>query len=191
MPKRFLFNSLIINRILPRMEPRSWLGLSVIGFQCLFADREFAIPARQIRTGGSVEILLFGSLKPLRTGEPVSRRTCRNRAAALKVKGFLAVSSRSTPSCIAHRSLMVSLPGSRAFRFRFVLSLARSRRTGGGPLRPGAFRCRRPPFRLFPRGQRRTSQVPCRSIPHLCRAPRPRPNRDVLASNTTKAPAST
>jgi hypothetical protein len=57
------------------------------------------------------------------------------------------------------------------------------------------------PIPAFPRGQHRTSQVPCRSIPHLCRVPRLRPDRDALAmsghpdaapaSNTTKAPAST
>lgn len=54
----------------------------------------------------------------------------------------------ATPSCIAYRSLMVSLPGSRASLLRFVLSLARSRQTGGGLFGPGAFRCRRPLFRL-------------------------------------------
>jgi hypothetical protein len=62
-------------------------------------------------------------------------------------------------------------------------------RTGGGPTGPGAFRCRRPPFRLSRRGQLRTSQVPFRSVPHLCRAPRPRPDRHVLAiSNAPMLP---
>ncbi len=107
----------------------------------------------------------------------------------------------ATPSCLAHRRLMISPSGSRASLPRFVLSLARSRQTGGGLSGPGAFRCRRPPFRLSTRGQHRTSQVPCQPVPYLCRAPRPRPDRNVLAdsghpdaapaSNATKAPAST
>ena len=107
----------------------------------------------------------------------------------------------ATQSWIAHRSLMISRSCSRASLTRFVLSLTRSRWTGGGPFGPGAFRCRRPPFRLFSHGQHRTSQVPWQSIPCLCHAPRPRPDRDDLADsgrfgaapapNTTKAPAIT
>ena len=54
----------------------------------------------------------------------------------------------ATPSWIAHRSLMISLSGFRA-SLAFVLSLTRSRQTGEGLFRPGAFRCRLPPFRLF------------------------------------------
>ena len=55
----------------------------------------------------------------------------------------------ATPSWIAHRSLMISPSGSHASLTHFVLSLTRSRRTGGGPFGPGAFSCRSPPFRLF------------------------------------------
>lgn len=106
----------------------------------------------------------------------------------------------ATPSCTAYRSLMVSLPAP-ALPLSIRVSLTRSCQTGGGLFRPGAFRCRRPPFRLFSHGQNRTSQVPWHSIPYLCHAPRPRPDQVDLASsglldaapapNKTKAPAVT
>jgi hypothetical protein len=100
-----------------------------------------------------------------------------------------------------------ALPTSRLwFRFQlprfphlFRVSLARSCQTGGGLFRPGAFRCRHPPFRLLPRGQHRTSQVPWQSIhasamfqdPGRVKTPSPHDGRLDAAPvpNTTKAPA--
>jgi hypothetical protein len=106
----------------------------------------------------------------------------------------------ATPSCIACRSLMISLPASvlpsRVSCLAFALPSGRRR----------SFRARgismpASPIPAFPHGQHRTSQVPWPSIPCLCHAPRPRSDPDILthsvclnaapAPNTTKATAFT
>ncbi len=78
-----------------------------------------------------------------------------------------------------YRSLMISPPGFRA-SLAFVLSLSRSRRTGESPFRPGAFRCRLPPFRLFTRTTQDFSgsllihsiPLPCSKTPAGSKRPR-------------------
>jgi hypothetical protein len=106
----------------------------------------------------------------------------------------------ATPSCIAYRSLMVSLPASAlpSLVSCFACALPSDRRRSfqaRGISMPAS------PIPAFLRGQHRTSQVPWPSIPCLCHAPRPRPSPDILAHsvclnaapapNATKAPAVT
>ncbi len=106
----------------------------------------------------------------------------------------------ATPSCIAYRSLMVSLPASAlpSLVSCFACALPVDRRQSfqaRGIAMPAS------PIPAFLHGQHSTSQVPWLSIPCLCHAPRPRPNPVILAHNgclnaapapnTTKAPAVT
>jgi hypothetical protein len=106
----------------------------------------------------------------------------------------------ATQSWIAHRSLMISRSGSRASLTRFVLSLMRSRWTGGGPFGPGAFRCRRPPFRLFHADNTGLLRfpadpfmpLPCSKIPAGSKRPRQNGLSDTApAPNKAKAPTNT